>query len=133
MNAIKMDRTVIYNELGKDWWFRSTVVNWVHYYDFFKKIFTAAVLSGLTFIMMNEGTFRSLSKMQPTDYLLIGKSLFPQAAYIESTSFESNNLPYSSGVTKKKSEKSNATNFILSKIQNTNNETNILEIKLNKN
>jgi len=57
--------------------------------------------------------------MQPTDYLLIGKSLFPQAAYIESTSFESNNLPYSSGVTKKKSEKSNATNFILNKMVST--------------
>lgn len=58
------------------------------------------MLSGLISIWMNEATFRSLSNnIQLSDYLLIGKSLFPQVAYVGSTSFKSkypNNFGYSS-------------------------------------
>jgi len=87
------------------------------------------MLGGLTFIMMNESTFKCLSKMQLSDYLLVGKSLFPQGSYIEP-----NNLAYSSATAKNNTSSRNITKASISpKQQGINQQKNKREIKSNKN
>ena len=67
------------------------------------------MLSGLILIWINDATFRSLSSMQLSDYLLMGKSLFSRSAYINSTSFKWNNLEYSSAAARKNKPGQNIT------------------------